>query len=274
LIYSKSCIPRVQLFFITRKRKAFRSQENLIKSRIFGPTFERTRMKFGVVVFPGSNCDDDTVGVIQSLGHEAVKLWHKDTDLQNCEFIIIPGGFSYGDYLRSGAIARFSPIMDHVIEHAKNGGYLMGICNGFQVLVEAHLLPGVLLRNTTQKFISKNIFLKAATNNSLLTHSLNTQKAYKIPIAHAEGRYFTDEKTLASLKANDQILFYYCNADGQVTEDSNPNGSLLNIAGICNEGRNVFGMMPHPERAADPDLANTDGLEILRQLIESPNLVS
>ena len=237
-------------------------------------TFERTHMKFGVVVFPGSNCDDDTVGVIQSLGHEAVKLWHKDTDLQNCEFIIIPGGFSYGDYLRSGAIARFSPIMDHVIEHAKNGGYLMGICNGFQVLVEAHLLPGVLLRNNTQKFISKNIYLKTATNNSLLTHSLDNHKAYKIPIAHAEGRYFTDEKTLADLKANDQILFYYCDANGDITEESNPNGSLLNIAGICNEGRNVFGLMPHPERAADPDLANTDGLEILRQLIESPNLVS
>jgi phosphoribosylformylglycinamidine synthase I len=146
-------------------------------------------------------------------------------------------------------------------------GYLMGICNGFQVLVEAHLLPGVLLRNSSQKFISKNIYLKAAMNNSLLTQELDTNKAYKIPIAHAEGRYFTDEKTLASLKANDQILFYYCNENGEVTEESNPNGSLLNIAGICNEGRNVFGMMPHPERAADPDLNNTDGLEIMKQLI-------
>jgi phosphoribosylformylglycinamidine synthase len=224
-------------------------------------------MKFGVIVFPGSNCDDDTVGVIQSLGHEAIKLWHKDTDLQGCDFIIVPGGFSYGDYLRSGAIARFSPIMDHVIEFAKNGGYLMGICNGFQVLVEAHLLPGVLLRNSSQKFISKNIYLKAATNNALLTQELDHNKAYKIPIAHAEGRYFADEATLASLQANDQILFYYCDETGNVNEAANPNGSLLNIAGICNEGRNVFGLMPHPERAADPDLNNTDGLEIMKQLI-------
>jgi phosphoribosylformylglycinamidine synthase len=224
-------------------------------------------MKFGVIVFPGSNCDDDTVGVIQSLGHEAVKLWHKDTDLQGCDFIIVPGGFSYGDYLRSGAIARFSPIMDHVIEFAKNGGYLMGICNGFQVLVEAHLLPGVLLRNNSQKFISKNIYLKAATNNALLTQELDLNRAYKIPIAHAEGRYFADEATLASLQANDQILFYYCDETGNVNEAANPNGSLLNIAGICNEGRNVFGLMPHPERAADPDLNNTDGLEIMKQLI-------
>jgi phosphoribosylformylglycinamidine synthase len=157
--------------------------------------------------------------------------------------------------------------MDHVIAHAKNGGYLMGICNGFQVLVEAHLLPGVLLRNSSQKFISKNIFLKTATNNSLLTQELDLNKAYKIPIAHAEGRYFTDEKTLASLQANDQILFYYCDENGNINDAANPNGSLFNIAGICNEQRNVFGLMPHPERAADPDLNNTDGLEILRQLI-------
>lgn len=224
-------------------------------------------MKFGVIVFPGSNCDDDTVGVIQSLGHEAIKLWHKDTDLQGCDFIIVPGGFSYGDYLRSGAIARFSPIMEHVIEFAQNGGYLMGICNGFQVLVEAHLLPGVLLRNHSQKFISKNIYLKAATNNALLTQELDLNKAYKIPIAHAEGSYFADEATLVSLQANDQILFYYCDEASQVTEAANPNGSLLNIAGICNEGRNVFGLMPHPERAADPDLNNTDGLEIMKQLV-------
>ena len=224
-------------------------------------------MKFGVVVFPGSNCDDDTVGVIENLGYEAVKLWHKDTSLQNCDFIIIPGGFSYGDYLRSGAIARFSPIMEHVIAHAKAGGYLMGICNGFQVLVEAHLLPGVLLRNESQKFISKNIYIKAATQQSLLTQSLDLRKAYKIPIAHAEGRYFTDEKTLSTLKLNNQILFYYCDENGEVNDSSNPNGSLSNIAGICNEGRNVFGMMPHPERAADPDLNNIDGLEIMRQLI-------
>lgn len=163
-------------------------------------------MKFGVIVFPGSNCDDDTVGVIESLGHQAVKLWHKQTSLENCDFIIVPGGFSYGDYLRSGAIARFSPIMENVIKHANNGGYLMGICNGFQILVEAHLLPGVLLRNNSQKFISKNIYLKTATTNSLVTQTLDTQKAYKVPIAHAEGRYFADAQTIQTLKENDQIL--------------------------------------------------------------------
>lgn len=224
-------------------------------------------MKFGVIVFPGSNCDDDTVGVIESLGHQAVKLWHKQSSLENCDFIIVPGGFSYGDYLRSGAIARFSPIMENVIKHANNGGYLMGICNGFQILVEAHLLPGVLLRNDSQKFISKNIYLKAATTNSLLTHTLDTSKAYKIPIAHAEGRYFADSKTIQTLKENDQILFYYCDANGNVTASANPNGSLENIAGICNAERNVFGMMPHPERAADVALSNIDGLEILQSIV-------
>ncbi len=224
-------------------------------------------MKFGVIVFPGSNCDDDTVGVIESLGHQAVKLWHKQTSLENCDFIIVPGGFSYGDYLRSGAIARFSPIMENVIKHANNGGYLMGICNGFQILVEAHLLPGVLLRNNSQKFISKNIYLKTATTNSLLTKTLDTNKAYKVPIAHAEGRYFADAKTIQSLEENDQILFYYCDESGKVTDSANPNGSLENIAGICNAERNVFGMMPHPERAADIALNNVDGLEILQSIV-------
>lgn len=224
-------------------------------------------MKFGVVVFPGSNCDDDTVGVIESLGHQAVKLWHKQTSLENCDFIIVPGGFSYGDYLRSGAIARFSPIMENVIKHANDGGYLMGICNGFQVLVEAHLLPGVLLRNNSQKFISKNIYLKTGTQNSLLTQALDANKAYKVPIAHAEGRYFADEKTIQTLKENDQILFYYCDENGNINENSNPNGSLENIAGICNAQRNVFGMMPHPERAADIALNNVDGLEILKSIV-------
>lgn len=223
-------------------------------------------MKFGVIVFPGSNCDDDTVGVIESLGHQAVKLWHKQTSLENCDFIIVPGGFSYGDYLRSGAIARFSPIMDNVIKHANDGGYLMGICNGFQILVEAHLLPGVLLRNNSQKFISKNIYLKTGTQNSLLTQALSPTKAYKVPIAHAEGRYFADAKTIQTLKENEQILFYYCDEAGNVTEAANPNGSLENIAGICNAQRNVFGMMPHPERAADAALSNIDGLEILRSV--------
>ena len=213
------------------------------------------------------NCDDDTIGIFQSMGQKAVKLWHKDTDLQDCDFIIIPGGFSYGDYLRSGAIARFSPIMESVIEHANNGGYLLGICNGFQVLVEAGLLPGILLRNDHQKFNSKNIYLKSQTANALLTSGLDKNKAYKIPIAHAEGRYFAKPEVIEELNNNDQILFRYCDAEGNITEVSNPNGSLENIAGICNKNRNVFGMMPHPERAADPALNNTDGLEILQQIV-------
>ncbi|SDL57460.1 phosphoribosylformylglycinamidine synthase subunit PurQ [Siphonobacter aquaeclarae] len=225
-------------------------------------------MKFGVVVFPGSNCDDDTVHVFRHiLGQEIVKLWHKSTNLEGCDFLIIPGGFSYGDYLRSGAIARFSPIMDKVIEHANAGGYVLGICNGFQVLVEAGLLPGVLLRNDHQKFNSKNVYLRAATNHSLFTGDLDLTRAYKVPVAHAEGRYFTDEATLKQIIDNDQVLFRYCDADGQVTEAANPNGSLDNIAGICNAGRNVFGLMPHPERASDPLLGNTDGRILLEQLL-------
>lgn len=225
-------------------------------------------MKFGVVVFPGSNCDDDTVFALQhNLGQQVVKLWHKDHDLQGCDFVILPGGFSYGDYLRSGAIARFSPIMNEVIQHAQRGGYVMGICNGFQIVCEAQLLPGVLLRNNGQKFICRNVYLKTQSMQSLLTHGLNLNRAYKVPIAHAEGRYFTDTDGLKHLNDNDQVLFRYCDEHGQVTEAANPNGSLENIAGICNATRNVFGMMPHPERAADPALGNTDGQVILEQLL-------
>ena len=225
-------------------------------------------MKFGVVVFPGSNCDDDTVYALGiNLGQEVVKLWHKDHDLQGCDFVILPGGFSYGDYLRSGAIARFSPIMNEVVAHANRGGYVMGICNGFQIVCEAGLTPGVLLRNSGQKFISRNIYLKAQTNGSLLTTDLELDRAYKMPIAHAEGRFFADEDTIKKLNDNDQILFRYCDAFGNVNEASNPNGSLESIAGVCNKSRNVFGMMPHPERAADSVLGNTDGKLILEQLI-------
>jgi phosphoribosylformylglycinamidine synthase subunit PurQ / glutaminase len=224
-------------------------------------------MKFGVIVFPGSNCDDDTVGVLKTMGQDVIKLWHKDTDLQGCDFIILPGGFSYGDYLRSGAIARFSPIMEKVIEHANNGGYLLGICNGFQVLVEAGLLPGVLLRNDFQKFVSKNVYLKTITNNALLTSGLDLNKAYKIPVAHADGRYFADTKTVQELIKNDQILFKYCDENSEVSDETNLNGSVENIAAVCNANRNVFGMMPHPERAADSMLGNTDGLEILQQIV-------
>ncbi|HEX4886648.1 MAG TPA: phosphoribosylformylglycinamidine synthase I [Luteibaculaceae bacterium] len=217
-------------------------------------------MKFGVVVFPGSNCDEDMVYVLQTImGQEVVKLWHKDTDLQGCDFIVLPGGFSYGDYLRSGAIARFSPIMDKVIEHANQGGYLMGICNGFQILAEANLVPGALLHNNSHKFICKNVHLRAVSQSALITASVPKDRALKIPIAHGEGRYHCDEATLQSMIENDQILFRYCNEEGEITEEANPNGSLYNIAGVCNKGKNVFGMMPHPERAADPVLKNEDG---------------
>ena len=225
-------------------------------------------MKFGVVVFPGSNCDDDTVFALRyNLNQEVVKLWHKDHDLQGCDFVILPGGFSYGDYLRSGAIARFSPIMNEVVAHANRGGYVMGICNGFQIVCEAGLTPGVLLRNDGQKFISKNIYLKSQTSHSMLTAGLDPDRALKIPIAHAEGRYFADADTLKVLNDNDQILFRYCDADGQTTDAANPNGSLEHIAGVCNARRNVFGMMPHPERASDVALGNTDGKLILEQLL-------
>ena len=225
-------------------------------------------MKFGVVVFPGSNCDEDLVYVVKNImGQQVEKLWHKDTDLKGCDFIFLPGGFSYGDYLRSGAIARFSPIMDNVIKHAEKGGYLMGICNGFQILTESHLLPGALLRNQQMKFSCKNVFIKAEHNDSLITSKLDLTKGYKIPIAHGEGRYFADEATLKSLEDNGQILFRYSDANGKISDESNPNGSLLNIAGICNKNKNVFGMMPHPERAADEVLGNTDGKALFESIL-------
>lgn len=223
-------------------------------------------MKFGVVVFPGSNCDQDAVDALELMGQPVVKLWHKDHDLQGCDMIILPGGFSYGDYLRTGAVARFSPIMNEVIAHANAGGYLMGICNGFQILAEAHLVPGVLLQNNSQQYVCKNIFLKPQSKESLLTANLD-DRAYRIPIAHGDGRYFADTDTLARLNDNSQVLFRYCDETGAITDAANPNGSLENIAGVCNERRNVFGMMPHPERAADPSLGNTDGRFILEQLL-------
>jgi phosphoribosylformylglycinamidine synthase subunit PurQ / glutaminase len=228
-------------------------------------------MNFGVVVFPGSNCDDDMVHVLGTVvGANVRKLWHKDHDLGGLttrDCIILPGGFSYGDYVRSGAIARLSPIMAAVIEHARQGGYVWGICNGFQILCEAGLLPGALLHNASQKFMCKNVYLRPVTNQSAITADLDLHRAYKIPIAHAEGRYYTDAQTLAELQANDQILFRYCQPDGTVDDAANPNGALDNIAGICNPQRNVFGMMPHPERAAEDILGNTDGLALFTSLL-------
>src|SRR5580704_9965030 len=225
-------------------------------------------MKFGVVVFPGSNCDADTVYILENiLGQQVVRLWHKDHDLQDVDFIILPGGFSFGDYLRSGAIARFSPIMVEVIRFAASGGYVLGICNGFQILAEAGLLAGALLHNENRKFICRNIYMKPQTSNSLLTAQIDPQRALKIPIAHGEGNYFADTDVLKSLNDNDQVLFRYCDENGNITTDANPNGSLENIAGICNTARNVFGFMPHPERASDSLVANEDGLAIFESIL-------
>jgi phosphoribosylformylglycinamidine synthase subunit PurQ / glutaminase len=226
-------------------------------------------MKVGVVVFPGSNCDKDAVYAFQNqFGCTTVELWHKDTDLQDCDLIFLPGGFSYGDYLRSGAIARFSPIMQSVIAFANNGGLVWGVCNGFQILCEAGLLPGTLLHNDHQKFNCKNVFIKAETNNSAITSNITVGKALEIPIAHGEGRFYCDEATLAELKNNDQILFKYCDKEGKETPGSNPNGAQENIAGITNKDRNVFGMMPHPERVVDADLYNTDGRILFESLLK------
>tara|TARA_B100001939_G_scaffold63690_2_gene52661 strand:+ start:3649 stop:4341 length:693 start_codon:yes stop_codon:yes gene_type:complete len=217
-------------------------------------------MKFGVVTFPGSNCDQDMIYVLETiLGQEVINLWHKDTSLQGVDFVVLPGGFSYGDYLRSGAIAKYSPIMEQVIAHGKKGGNILGVCNGFQILCETGLLPGALLHNNNQKFICKNVFLKPESSSTMLTRGLDVDTAYKIPIAHGEGRYFASPKVIEELNDKDQVLFRYCDDSGQVSDSVNPNGSVDNIAGVCNSGRNIFGMMPHPERAADVELGNTDG---------------
>jgi len=201
------------------------------------------------------------------LQQEVVSLWHKDTDLKGADMVILPGGFSYGDYLRSGAIAKFSPIMNEVINHANRGGYVLGVCNGFQILTESGLLPGALLHNTDRKFICKNVYITPATTNTPITSGLSTEEVYKIPIAHGEGRFYADEDTLAHLQDNEQITFQYCRVDGKIDTEHNPNGSLLNIAGITNKTKNVFGMMPHPERAADSDLSNRDGLALFESLL-------
>jgi len=225
-------------------------------------------MKFGVVTFPGSNCDHDMIYVLETImGQEVVNLWHKDHNLQECDFIILPGGFSYGDYLRSGAIARFSPIMDEIIKFANGGGYVMGICNGFQILCEAGLVPGTLLHNDHQKFVCKNVYLKVESTNSLITSDCTKDQVMKIPIAHAEGNYYIGDEELKKLNENDQVLFRYCDKNGSTDSSANPNGSIENIAGVCNKNRNVFGMMPHPERAADTELSNTDGLVIFESIL-------
>ena len=226
-------------------------------------------MKFGVVTFPGSNCDQDMIYVLKDLlGQKVETLWHKDTDLKGADMVILPGGFSYGDYLRSGAIAKFSPIMTEVIKHANKGGYVMGICNGFQILTESGLLEGALLHNNNQRFICKNIHLKPVSKSAAITKDLNINHSYKIPIAHGEGRFYASEETIKSIEDNDQVLFRYCSENGEISDNFNPNGSLLNIAGISNKTKNVFGMMPHPERAADEQLNNLDGRAFFESILK------
>lgn len=228
------------------------------------------KIKFGVVVFPGSNCDHDVYYVVKEImNQDAVFLWHKDNSLQNVDVIILPGGFSYGDYLRCGAIARFSPIMSQVIKFAEHGGLVIGICNGFQILCETGLLPGALLRNKSLNFICKYVYIRVENSNTRFTSKCHINEVLKIPIAHGDGNYYADENTLNQMEIKNQILFRYSTADGLITEDANPNGSLLNIAGIINEQGNVMGMMPHPERAADPVLGCTDGQKIFQSIIDS-----
>jgi phosphoribosylformylglycinamidine synthase subunit PurQ / glutaminase len=240
-------------------------------------------MKVGVVVFPGSNCDHDCQHVFQDvLGQYVEMIWHKETLLDGLDAIVVPGGFSYGDYLRTGAIARFSPVMGSVKEFAKKGGLVIGICNGFQILLEAGLLPGAMLRNRSLHFICKDVFVRVENAATPFTNACQPGQVLKIPIAHAEGNYYTDPVTLAGLQANAQVVFRYCHADGKVTPEANPNGSLDNIAGIRNAEGNVLGMMPHPERCAEEMLGNDDGRLIFISMLEAlksanykkPNLVN
>jgi len=227
-------------------------------------------MNFAVLQFPASNCDQDAVHVLRNvLGHSARLLWHKEASLGDADAVVVPGGFSYGDYLRTGAIARFSPVMQAVQTFAANGGVVLGICNGFQILCEAGLLPGALIRNRSLQFRCENIFLKTVTPESPFTNQIPPDKLLRLPIAHGEGCYFADDETLAKLKANNQILWRYVDAQGQAADTANPNGSLDNIAGICNEQRNVAGLMPHPERASEPILGGADGRLVFESLIQA-----
>ena len=227
-------------------------------------------MNFAVLQFPASNCDQDAVHVLRNVfGHTARLLWHKEASLGDTDAVIVPGGFSYGDYLRCGAIARFSPVMQAVQQFADNGGLVLGICNGFQVLTEAGLLPGALVRNRDLQFHCEHVFLKTATADSPFTNQIPAGKILRVPIAHGEGCYFADEETLAKLKANNQILWQYCDAGGNLTDTANPNGSVQSIAGVCNERRNVAGLMPHPERACETLLGSDDGRWIFESLIRT-----
>ena len=223
---------------------------------------------FGVIVFPGSNCDHDAYHAMAHVMNAETKfLWHKDTDLSDIDFLLIPGGFSYGDYLRSGAIARFSPIMQSVIEFAEKGGPVLGICNGFQILLEAGLLPGAMLHNKDLRFVCKQTHLRCETSDTLFTRNIEEGSVLQIPVAHGEGNYFTDDDQLKKLKDNDQIVFRYCDSQGNVTDEANFNGSVDNIAGICNTQRNILGMMPHPERAVEQLIGSDDGKHIFESVL-------
>ena len=224
-------------------------------------------MNFAVLQFPASNCDQDAVHAMRLLGHSARLVWHKDNSLGSVDAVIVPGGFSYGDYLRCGAIARFSPVMQAVKQFADNGGLVIGICNGFQVLCEAHLLPGALIRNRSLQFRCEHVYLKTVARDTPFTSQIPEGKILHVPIAHGEGCYFADAETLKQMKANRQILWQYCNAQGELTDDANPNGALEHIAGICNERRNVAGLMPHPERACEPMLGSVDGRLIFESMV-------
>lgn len=225
-------------------------------------------MKFGVIVFPGSNCDQDTGNVISALAHQPVTyLWHDSANLEGCDAILVPGGFAYGDYLRTGAIARFSPVMQSVKQFAEKGGLVLGICNGFQILCEAGLLPGALRRNAGLQYVCKQVYLRTETNDSPFTQTLKRGQVLKIPIGHMEGNYFCDGPTLQQLKEQDRIAFRYATAEGQITAEANPNGSLENIAGVLSEGRNVLGMMPHPDRSSEALLGSSDGFKIFESLV-------
>jgi phosphoribosylformylglycinamidine synthase len=228
-------------------------------------------MKVGIVVFPGSNCDKDTLDAFEKvLGMPTKLLWHKDTMIENCDLVVLPGGFSYGDYLRSGAIARFAPLMEAIIAHATQGGMVLGICNGFQILTEAGLLPGALLRNTSRQFISDDVYLKPCSRKAILSGNLDSRKPLRIPIAHGEGRYHIDNDGLQKLQDDDCIMFRYCDTDGRVGGQANPNGSLDDIAGICSHNGRVMGLMPHPERAVNPLLGLEDGIKMLQGLEAVP----
>jgi phosphoribosylformylglycinamidine synthase subunit PurQ / glutaminase len=227
-------------------------------------------MRFGIVILPGSNCDHDALHVAETiLGADVVTLWHKETDLKGSDCVIIPGGFAYGDYLRAGALAKFAPVMEPIRRHAAGGGLVLGICNGFQVLTEVGLLPGALMRNEHLRFICRDVHVRVEQGDTPFTGALSVNTVLRLPIAHGEGNYVADDATLDRLESEGQVVFRYCDADGRVTRESNPNGSSRNIAGICNAGRNVLGLMPHPERCAEALLGNSDGLGIFQSIARS-----